>query len=786
MDTTLVVPRRVNRSRAGLRVGLRVAAVVAVVVLALLLRLRAVALLPADYDEDDYLRAGQIYAQHFAARNFAGIIDDRENYEHPPMTKLVFGAILLAEGPQSYSQPVAAGKNAVEAAPEVARQAQNLRRFNAIVGALTAGAVAAVNPLAGLLIGLNSWHIKYTSQAMLESLPAFFATLTLLLLLRSRQNGDRPFWLAAVALGLAAAGKYLYGAAALGAIVWFVWRARLINRPGAQRQRAQPREWAPIVLWGILALFTFYAADPALWPDPVGRLRESLQFGVDFATGEHVRRVGFGWAQPVVWLIGALPWHPGVMPLLLDGIFGFIALVVAWQVLRRRQRAAVPETRLLIALWFAFALVFLFLWPTKWPQYILTVTAPAALLAAGWLQEQWRNLRQWAVQRSKPGASWLSGFAPKRVERGALFWLLPALTLFLVLVAYPLLVQTAMATTDFQLRHLRDGVPGLLRGAGLGLLGLRPGEAGELFRFATSYDSVGRPVVAAAGTAASVPEYIGMGGVVYLFGWPDFLPILRFNVIWTVITIALATMLGLRLATLLQRPGLRGRRAWLALFVLPWAIPEFTGALIWNTLFEDAFGGINVLLGIQVKWLTDPQPVLNLAGATRPLAAALNGWGLAPIGQTLDFIAQGLTTTKAFWVLVLVGVWVAFPFMLLVTIAALRAIPADVYDAAQVDGAGGWALWRYITWPMIRPYVYAGAVLRGALLFNAFHIPLMLIGDTGRTGTTTLAEVGYLVLRYDSQYSVAAFINTTVLFVAIGLILLFNRQTRVGAGVEYV
>ncbi|MCU0491646.1 MAG: sugar ABC transporter permease [Chloroflexaceae bacterium] len=773
METTLTPPRVARRARPWLRATWRMLAVLAVLALALALRLHAVANLPADFDEDDYLRAGQLYAGHMARGDLVGVINERENYEHPPLTKLVFGGLLLAQGPEAYASPVTAGKNDTPASAGTADKVRPLRTFSAVVGALTAALVALINPLAGLLVALNSWHIKYTSEAMLEALPCFFATLTLLLLLRSRRNGDGYFWLAALGLGLTAAGTYRYGAAGFAALAWFWWREPQTNPRPAAAIGLEPtmRNWfglfgsRPVRLacWLGLALLMFYAFNPALWPNPLGRLRESILFNTGFATGSHVQQANLPWFQPLVWLLGAVPWHPGVFPLLLDGVFGLLALLHLNAEARRRRDAeelqivdvrstqyAVRSTQRLIVWWFLANLLFLFFWPTKWPQYILALTVPVSLLAARWLADAALAARtRWRAWRA----------SDKRQTRAALPWLLPGLLFFALVVAYPLLLQTALATTWFNLPNLKAGLPTFWLDYGRGLLGFPVNDA--------------RPL-----------PYFGTGAVIYVLGDKNTLPLIRFNVLWVAVTMLLATALGLWLANLLSRRGLRGRSAWQALFILPWAIPEFVGALVWNTLFDDTFGGINALTGMQTKWLRDPTPVVNVSAVVQPLVDGLNALFLSPLAQTLAFVAEGLSAPKAFWVMVLVGVWVCFPFMMLVSLAALRGVPPEVYDAARVDGASGWRLWRSITWPLIRPTVLAGLLLRGALLFNAFYIPQMLIGDTRPTGTATLSYIGYLVMRFDSAYSFAAMINTLVLAVAILLIWLYNRQTRVVDGVE--
>lgn len=189
---------------------------------------------------------------------------------------------------------------------------------------------------------------------------------------------------------------------------------------------------------------------------------------------------------------------------------------------------------------------------------------------------------------------------------------------------------------------------------------------------------------------------------------------------------------------------------------------------------------MNNLLGAPIKWLSDPTPLLDFRPIFGPIAALTAAVGLAPFGETIFFIAEGLSQPKAFWVLVLVGVWVCFPFMLLVSAAALRTVPDELVEAAQIDGAAGWNLWRFVVWPLIAPAVLAGALIRGALLFNAFYLPQLVIGENNveQVGAIPVALIGYFAARY-SDYSFAALINTIVLLIAIGLIALFvRRQTR--------
>ncbi len=737
-----------NQYRINWKVWVRIGLVLSVFMVSLLVRLRAVEFLPSDYDEDDYLRAGQLYAQKIAAGDISGVANLRENYEHPPMTKLAFGVVLFfTQSPASYSQPVTAFSGSVEAKQDIAEKARSLRTFNAIVGAITAGVVAAINPLAGLLVGLNSWHLKYTSQAMLEALPCLFATITLLILMRTKRNSGGWWWTAAATLGLCAAGKYLYAVGGVAAVIWFLWRER--------------ESWRRVLLWVGLALLTFYVADPSLWFNPMGNLLDSLAFNTGYATGTQVQNTGFAWSQPLTWLLSAVPWlpreHPETFPLLMDGVFSILGLVALWRMWRG------SNSERLVVLWFGINMLFLFFWPTKWPQYILAVTVPISLAAVRFMQDVvdsgQRNWRQWRELRGRSRTHW----------KAALSWFSPTILILSIIVLYPLLLQTALASTYFQVGSLRDGAGGLIGAFGRGLLGLPPDY------------TLSKPII-----------YSGNGSFFGLLMWEPFLGVIRFNIMWAGFSIALATILGLWLATLLQRKGVFGRQAWRTLFILPWAIPEFVGALIWSTLFDDVNGGVNNFLNVPAEarlnssWLGDSVPLINFTGIVKPIVDTLNDWRLTPFAGILEYIAAGLSLPRSFWVLVIVGVWVSFPFMMLVSTVALRSISIEVMEAARVDGAKGWNLWRGITWPLIRPSIWAGVLLRGTLLFNAFHIPLMLINNSRVGENNTLANITYLSMRYGSNYSVAALVNVVTMGAAISLIWLFNRQTRVVEGIQYV
>ena len=205
------------------------AAIVLVALVALSARLIAVERLPPDFDEDDYLRAGQQIATGLQAGDPFVVTRDNYRTEHPPLAKLVTGLAIapLPPAPEIPDRPTTAppANDLPEPQLTVARLA------NAVFGVAAAVLLAVVSPLGGLFLAVHTWTIKYTSQVMLESVPAFLALLAVVCASRAWRTelrGRRRAWLvaAAVAFGMACASKYLYGVAGLAIVLDWLWRTR--------------------------------------------------------------------------------------------------------------------------------------------------------------------------------------------------------------------------------------------------------------------------------------------------------------------------------------------------------------------------------------------------------------------------------------------------------------------------------------------------------------------------------------------------------------------------------
>jgi len=711
---------------------LRILAILAVATIALGLRLRAVDLLPVDYDEDDYLRAGQQYADAIRAGDWAALTELNYREEHPPLAKLAYGLALLALPPvdEIPDRPTTAGPAGSLPEPHLLVA----RLIAAVAGTLEVLALGLVSPLAGLLLGIHTFTIKYTSQVMLEALPALTSTVAVLAYARSKRRWNGWLILSAAALGLTAASKYLYGIAGVAILVHWLWE----TLPEQRRPTALARWLAPVLLWGLLALAVFAIANPFLWPAPIERLRASILFHGEYTQSETVQQANLPLWQPLVWLFQSVPWHPGVFVVALDALIALLA-VLGLKPLWQRDR--------LYVLWLAVGLGFLFLWPTKWPQYILVLTVPLALAAATGLQARiWDPFCRWfghirAHRLRRPELRDLLRPATRGAILRVVPWLLPGAVVLTLITFYPLIYQGGMALTDFNAVSIKDGVNGgIWREVREGLSGQTEPVEIDIFSFGRS--------------SAKEVRYAGFGPLLQFFTGVG-AGLLVFEILWTVLSVGLQTALGVGVAWLLHQRGVRFRGWWRTIYILPWAIPEFVGALVWMQIFDPRYG-----------WFFLGTSFPDTPGY--PLAQQLSSWQQDP--------------TAGLIVLLMAGTWLGFPLIMLAASAGLKMIPHDVYDAAAIDGAGGWQQFRAITWPLLLPLLAPALIIRGIFAFNQFYLFYVL---NPPWPLITLASLSFYVFGETGKYAVSAVINLFTVVLLVLFLLWFNRLSRAGEGVTY-
>ncbi|GAB4567278.1 MAG: hypothetical protein Fur0017_07710 [Anaerolineales bacterium] len=694
-----------------IQLALRILAIAAVLLIAWTLRANAIQKLSIDYDEDDYMRAGQEYAHLIRTSNWSGFLEANYRPEHPPLAKIVIGLSLLS-APEKELTPDAA--TTAEPNKSLPRDlVKPARTTNAILGWVTVALLAIINPLAGLALATHTFTIKYVSQIMLEALPAltsFLMALTYLQFKKNRKTG----WLvaSAVFLGLTAASKYLYCVIAIAILAdWFM---------DAKARDEVKSFFRQALLWGFLGVVIFFAANPFLWADPIQRLRESVFYHAGYSTGAaEVQSANFPFWQPLNWLV-FFPsvWHPDVFafsPDFLIALFAIFGLPRLW----KKER--------LYVLWLGFALLFLLFWPTKWPQYVLTLTVPLSLAAAEGLTQTWEGIVGSFKNRKKEVFN-------KKESRQAIPWLVPGLITFAVVTLLPFLFQLGVSLTDFNSSSIRDGFQGgIWREVSGGLTGqIEPATPEFPFR-------------------SQKVQYTGFSGYLPIFEFVTGQGIFVFNIFWMIASTSLQVVLGFGLAILLNQRGVKLRKFWQALFILPWAIPEFIGALMWLNIFVPEIGW----LSLAAKKYGEGFPLKFLIG-----------WESAP--------------SLWFFIFLIPAVWYGFPLIMLAVNAGLKTIPKEVFEAASIDGADSWQMLRSMTLPLLMPVLLPAIIIRGIYAFNQFYLFQAFFFTQ-----STLATLSYNLFNPSSgfgggQFAVSAIINIITVIILIGLVNLFNHrmQTR--------
>lgn len=204
-------------------------------------------------------------------------------------------------------------------------------------------------------------------------------------------------------------------------------------------------------------------------------------------------------------------------------------------------------------------------------------------------------------------------------------------------------------------------------------------------------------------------DVVGFQNYVKVFGEPGFWSVLVKTVVWTVSNITFHVVIGVLLALLLNRV-LPGRGVIRTLLILPWAVPQYITALTWRGMFNQQYGAINLIID---KYLH--LPIVNWLGSP----------------------------TEAFLAVILTNVWLGFPFMMVVALGGLQSIPNQLYEAAEIDGAGWWTKLRTITIPLLKPVMAPAIVLGTVWTFNNLNV-IWLVSNAGEPSDSTHILVSFV------------------------------------------
>ena len=205
--------------------------------------------------------------------------------------------------------------------------------------------------------------------------------------------------------------------------------------------------------------------------------------------------------------------------------------------------------------------------------------------------------------------------------------------------------------------------------------------------------------------------FVGLANYAALLNDPVFWVTIQRTMYFTVVSVGLELVLGLAIAQLIHShpPGWQFLRTSL---IIPWAVPTIVNGTMWRWIYNADYGALNGLLlqlGIidkYIPWLTKPNVAMNLV--------------------------------------ILADIWHSVPFIALILQAALATLPADLEEAASVDGATAVQRFLLIRLPLLRPAILVALIVRTVEAFRAFDIIYVITNGGPAYGTVTISYLTYL------------------------------------------
>jgi len=197
--------------------------------------------------------------------------------------------------------------------------------------------------------------------------------------------------------------------------------------------------------------------------------------------------------------------------------------------------------------------------------------------------------------------------------------------------------------------------------------------------------------------------FIGLSNYLFAFRQPDFWYAIQRTLYFTILSVALELVLGILFAVLLNE-RFRGNLGARVAMIFPWALLTVSNGVLWAWILNPTYGVANALL-VQLGLLDAPKSWLS----------------------------------DTFWtmnVIILADAWKTVPNMTLLLLAGLQPISADLYEAAEVDGATRWQKFTRITLPLLRPVILVAVALRTIGAFKVFDIIYVLTGNGGPANST--------------------------------------------------
>ena len=200
----------------------------------------------------------------------------------------------------------------------------------------------------------------------------------------------------------------------------------------------------------------------------------------------------------------------------------------------------------------------------------------------------------------------------------------------------------------------------------------------------------------------SETRFIGLGNFAFLFTRETFWLVVRQSCVFALTAVFFKAVFGFVLSHLINAIPAKRQRVWRGLLLVPWVMPPALSTLAWLWMFDSSYSVLNWVLaplGVDIPWLSDPF------------------WARAGV--------------------IAVNVWIGSPFFMIMYLAGLKSVPADLYEAAEIDGASWWQKMIYVTLPMMRNIMAVTTLFSVIVTFANFDI-VRVLTNGGPRNTTEL------------------------------------------------
>ena len=237
-------------------------------------------------------------------------------------------------------------------------------------------------------------------------------------------------------------------------------------------------------------------------------------------------------------------------------------------------------------------------------------------------------------------------------------------------------------------------------------------------------------------------DWVGSANFTRVFDDPTFARAIRTTGLFVLAAVSVELILGYVLALSLKR-DFRLKSVVLTVLLIPMMLSPAVMGLYWHVILSGHFGVLNQVLSlitsIQPLWLTDPD--LKLLS------------------------------------ILLIDIWMWTPFMMLISLAGLNAIPQHLYEAAEIDRASPWAVFKRITLPLSSPMIFLAILFRSTDALKQFDLVMALTGPNDAT-TQTLSALMYQVVFRSYKVGLGAAYGIVILVVVIALSSVFIRYVQ--------